>query len=65
MVEEIKNLIEEKKYSEIKTKIINLEEADIAEILCELDKQSLIKIFRLICSRLTKSNDLVCIEKFW
>ena len=48
MVEEIKNLIEDKKYSEIKSKITNLEEADIAEILCELDEKSLIKIFRLI-----------------
>ena len=48
MIEEIKNLIENKEYSKIKSEIINLEEADIAEILCELETKDLIKIFRLI-----------------
>ena len=48
MIDEIKELIEEKKYQEVKNKIIDLEEADIAEILCELETKDLIKIFRLI-----------------
>ena len=48
MVEEIKELIEERKYKDVKEKIIELEEADIADILCGLESKDLVKIFRLI-----------------
>ena len=48
MVEEIKELIDKKDYHLIKEKLIELEEADIAEILEELDTKNLIKIFRLL-----------------
>lgn len=48
MVEEIKELIEKNKYYDIKNKIMELEEVDIADILCKLNTKELIKIFRLI-----------------
>ncbi len=35
MIEEIKDLIEEKKYKDVKEKMLELEEADIAESRCE------------------------------
>ena len=45
MIEEIKKLVDDKQYHLIKEKILELEEADIAEILVELDTKNLIKIF--------------------
>ena len=48
MIEEIKKLVNDKQYHLVKEKLIELEEADIAEILEELDTQNLIKIFRLL-----------------
>lgn len=48
MIEEIKKLIDAKQYHLVKEKLIELEEADIAEILEELDTQNLVKIFRLL-----------------
>jgi len=44
----IESLIEEKKYSEFKEEIIKLEEADIAEILENLEEEHLITFFRLL-----------------
>ena len=48
MIEEIKKLVDAKQYHLVKEKLIELEEADIAEILEELDTQNLVKIFRLL-----------------
>ena len=47
-MKKIEKLILEKKYSEFKKEILNFEEADIAEILSELDDELLIKFFRLL-----------------
>lgn len=48
MTENIEELIEEKKYSEIKKILNDMNEYDIAEILEELPPKELIKIFRLL-----------------
>lgn len=48
MLENIKELIENGKYTILKKEIIELDEADIAEVLEELNEQSLIKVFRLL-----------------
>lgn len=48
MIEKIENLISEKKYSEFKKEIESLEEADIADILNNLNDELLIKFFRLL-----------------
>lgn len=48
MIEEIKKLVDAKQYHLVKEKLIELEEADIAEILEKLDTQNLVKIFRLL-----------------
>lgn len=48
MIEEIKKLVDNKQYHIVKEKLIELDEADIAEILEELDTQNLVKIFRLL-----------------
>lgn len=47
-MKKIEKLILEKKYSQFKKEILNFEEADIAEILSELDDELLIKFFRLL-----------------
>ncbi len=48
MIEKIKELIKDENYVQLKQEIINLEEADIAEILEELDDQNKVKVFRLL-----------------
>ena len=48
MIQNIEMLIEEKKYSELKGELIKLNEADIAEILENLNEVELITIFRLL-----------------
>ena len=48
MTKTIEELIEEKKYSEIKKMLNDMNEYDIAEILEELPPKELIKIFRLL-----------------
>ena len=48
MLENIENLIEEKKYSKIKQTLIEMNEHDIADILEEIDKKERIKLFRLL-----------------
>ena len=48
MLETIEKLIEEKKYSEIKKTLNDMNEYDVAEILEELPTKELIKIFRLL-----------------
>lgn len=48
MLENIENLIEEKKYSEIKKILNDMNEYDIAEILEELPSKEVVKIFRLL-----------------
>ena len=48
-IEEIKELIENKKFNELKTKLVDMNSADISEILDELeDKESVIIVFRLL-----------------
>ncbi len=48
-VEEIKELIENKKFNELKKKLVDMNSADISEILDELeDKESVIIVFRLL-----------------
>lgn len=48
MLEKIEQLIEEKKYSEIKKILNEMNEYDISEILEELPPKELVKIFRLL-----------------
>lgn len=48
MIENIENLISEKKYIKLKKELINLNEIDIAEILEKLNEIDLITIFRLL-----------------
>lgn len=48
MFDTIKKLIEEQKYVQLKKEIIKLDEADIAELLEELNNENLIKVFRLL-----------------
>lgn len=48
MIENIEELIKEKKYMELKQELINLNEADIAEILENLNEVELVTIFRLL-----------------
>ena len=49
MIEEVNRLIEEKKYKELKEKIIDMNENDLAEILQDVsDENQIVKIFRLI-----------------
>ena len=48
MIENIKFLIENKDYSKLKSELVKLNEADIAEILESLKDEDLIKIFRLL-----------------
>lgn len=48
MIEKIEGLIDEKKYSEIKKTLNEMNEHDIAEILEELPHKELVKIFRLL-----------------
>ncbi len=48
MLENIENLIEEKKYTEIKKILNDMNEYDIAEILEDLPGKELVKIFRLL-----------------
>ena len=48
LIQNIEMLIEEKKYSELKGELIKLNEADIAEILENLNEVELITIFRLL-----------------
>jgi len=48
MLEDIENLIEEKKYPEIKKILNEMNEYDISEILEELPPKELVKIFRLL-----------------
>lgn len=48
-IEEIKELIENKKFNELKAKLVDMNSADISEILDELeDKESVIIVFRLL-----------------
>ena len=48
MLETIKNLLKSKKYDKLKIKLEKLSEADIAEILVDLDHEDVITIFRLL-----------------
>ena len=48
-IEEIKELVENKKFNELKSKLTEMNSADISEILDELeDKESVIIVFRLL-----------------
>ncbi len=47
-MKKIEKLILEKKYTDFKKEILNFEEADIAEILNELNDELLVKFFRLL-----------------
>lgn len=48
MFERITKLIEDKKYTQIKELLINMNEFDIAEILNDLPSKEIVKIFRLL-----------------
>ena len=48
MLENIENLIEEKKYSKVKELLIKMNEYDIAEVLEELPEKEIVKLFRLL-----------------
>lgn len=47
-LEEIKELLEQKKFNELKNKLKEMKSADISALLDELDKESVIKVFRIL-----------------
>ena len=47
-IEEVKELLENKKFNELKNKLSEMKCADISTILDELDKESVIKVFRIL-----------------
>lgn len=47
-LEEIKELLEQKKFNELKNKLKEMKSADISALLDELDKESVIKLFRIL-----------------
>lgn len=47
-LEELKELIENKKYSQLRHRLEDFNEADIAELLEDLDEGNLLKIFRIL-----------------
>ena len=47
-LEEVKELLEAKKFNELKSKLNEMKCADISAILDELDKESVIKVFRIL-----------------
>ena len=47
-LEEIKELLEQKKLNELKNKLKEMKSADISALLDELDKESVIKVFRIL-----------------
>ncbi len=55
MREDILSLINQKKYMQVKTELINMNEADIAEILENVEELVAIKIFRLLPKDLAAS----------
>ena len=48
MIENIKNLLEEKKYSEVKKQLTKMNEHDIAEVLQDLPINETIRVYRLL-----------------
>lgn len=48
MINNVKKLIKQEKFSELQKEIIKLDEADIAEILQELDDKEIVKVFSLL-----------------
>lgn len=47
-IEEVKELLESKKFNELKEKLKEMKSADISAILDELDKENVIKVFRIL-----------------
>ncbi len=47
-LEEIKELLEQKKFNELKDKLKDMKSADISALLDELDKESVVKVFRIL-----------------
>ena len=47
-LEEVKELLKEKKFNELKLRLKEMKSADISEILDNLDKESVIKVFRIL-----------------
>ena len=47
-LEEVKELLENKRFNELKNKLSEMKCADISTILDELDKESVIKVFRIL-----------------
>ena len=47
-IEEVKELLKNKKFNELKNKLSEMKCADISTILDELDKESVIKVFRIL-----------------
>ena len=61
MFENIEKLIEEKKYSEIKKQLIKMNEHDIADILEELPRKEMVKLYRLLPKDLA-ADTFACFE---
>ena len=47
-IEQIKNLLEDKKFNILKNELKEMNSADIPSILEELEKESLVKVFRIL-----------------
>lgn len=47
-LEEVRELLENKRFNELKNKLKEMKSADISAILDELDKESVIKVFRIL-----------------
>lgn len=47
-IEEVKKLLEEKKFNKLKNELKEMKSADISAILDELDKESVVKVFRIL-----------------
>ena len=47
-IEEIKELLENKKFNKLKNELKEMNSADIPSLLEELDKNSLVKVFRIL-----------------
>ena len=48
VVEELKELLETKQYTGLRQKLMELNEADIAAIMEEMEEEEMLKIFRIL-----------------
>ena len=47
-IDEVKDLLEKKRFNELKLRLKEMKSADISAILDELDKESVVKVFRIL-----------------